>query len=79
MKCPICDSEMEKGGIFADTIYVYWYNEEEVKEDTITLKVRTSGVPIGKNNFVLGTTRIENAYLCKKCKKIVGVFDIARY
>ncbi|RVU55365.1 PF20097 family protein [Anaerosphaera multitolerans] len=79
MKCPICKNEMEKGGIFVNSIYVYWYNEDELKERSLFLKARVNGEPIGKNNFLTNTTKIETAYYCKNCKKVMGIFDVADF
>ncbi|RVU55364.1 PF20097 family protein [Anaerosphaera multitolerans] len=76
MKCPICKNEMENGGIFAESLHVYWYEEREFKKNFLELKRRRNGVPIGKNNYLGSTTKIDNVYFCKKCNKAMGIFDI---
>lgn len=74
MKCPICNEEMQEGGIVANGVAVSWNNKDEFeKKRKFVLKV---GKRIGKPNYLLGITRIEEAYWCEKCNKVMGIFDV---
>jgi len=35
-----------------------------------------TGKKVGQTNYLLGVTRIEQAYWCEKCNKVMGIFDV---
>lgn len=73
MKCPLCNELMSEGGIVTNGDSVSWFSKEEYdKKRRFTFK---AGKQIGKTNYLLGLTRIDNAFYCETCNKVVGVFD----
>lgn len=76
MKCPICGAEMEAGGLIVDGVAPGWVPMEEFNRKGLKRLVYTGLRTIGEANILLGQTKIPNAYFCKKCNKIVGIFDV---
>ena len=74
MNCPVCDKPMEAGGIIFNGNTPYWVPVKDLKKKGL----------IRKEFHALKTTapdwlrrsRLEKAYLCSRCKKIVGIFDV---
>lgn len=87
MKCPICGEEMLTGGLISAGISVGWVPKDEsvgwVPKDEFDKKgLRRISYQewhsIGNSSILLGQTKIPNAFLCKKCNKIIGVFDVRK-
>lgn len=76
MKCPYCQEEMEEGGLIVDGVAPGWVPMEQFNRKGMKRLMYTGLRTIGKTNILLGQTKIPNAFFCKKCHKIVGVFDI---
>lgn len=80
MKCPVCGREMEKGGIIVDgAIVVSWHPEREFVKKGIKSIIYLDGKMIGQSNVLLRRVKIPNAWFCKECNKIVGLFDVKEY
>lgn len=76
MKCPICGVEMIEGGLIIDGVAPGWVPMEQFQKKGLDRIVHTGLRTIGKTSILFGQTKVPNAFLCKKCNKIVGVFDI---
>lgn len=75
MKCLICGNEMEPGGIIAGS-GAMWFPMKEFQKKGFRKFVHINGQCIGKEDFIFGMSKIENAHYCSKCKKVIGVFDV---
>ena len=75
MKCPICHSEMQPGGLTASGQWVLWYPEPDCKEHTLKQLFRKTCKKLGHPSWD-NSTRIDNAFYCQTCDKIIGFFDI---
>lgn len=76
MRCPICDCEMQEGGLVIDGVAPGWVPMEQFQKKGLKRIVYSGLRTIGKANILLGQTKVPNAYFCKPCNKIVGVFDV---
>lgn len=76
MKCPICNNEMIEGGLVIDGVAPGWVPMEEFEKKGLKRIVHTGLRTIGKTSILYSQTKVPNAFLCKNCNKIVGVFDI---
>lgn len=76
MNCPICNAEMEQGGIVTGGVTAMWHPLREFEKKKWSRVVYVDGRPIGKSSILLNQTRIPNAWFCRNCNKIVGIFDI---
>ena len=77
MKCPFCGKDMQRGGIVAAAVPVYWIPQETFESSAVKRKFFTSGIKaIGKSSVVFGETKIPDAYYCDICDKIIGAFDV---
>ena len=76
MKCPMCNNEMQKGGLIIDGVAPGWVPMEQFEKKGVKRIMHTDLRTIGEANILLGQTKVSNAFLCKHCNKIVGVFDV---
>ena len=76
MKCPLCNQEMEEGGLITDGTRPGWVPMEEFNKKGLGRLIYTGFRTIGQSNFLLSQTKIANAHFCKSCNKIVGIFDV---
>lgn len=76
MKCPICDNEMQEGGLIIDGVAPGWVPMEQFQKKGLKRMVYTGLRTIGKTSILLSETKVSNAFFCKKCNKIVGIFDV---
>ena len=76
MNCPICGAQMEEGGLIIDGVDPGWVTMGELKKKGAARLLYTGLRTIGKTNILLGHTRVPKAFFCKKCNKIVGIFDV---
>lgn len=76
MKCPICDLEMQEGGLIVDGVMPGWVPMEQFRKKGLKSLAYRGLRTIGKSNILLGETKVPNAFFCRNCNKIVGVFDI---
>ena len=76
MLCPICGAQMEEGGLIIDGVAPGWVPMEEFKKKSAARLLYTGLRTIGKTNILLSQTRVPNAFFCKHCKNIVGIFDV---
>ena len=76
MKCPICNNEMIEGGLVIDGVAPGWVPMEEFQKKGLKRIVHTGLRTIGKSSVLFSQTKVPNAFFCKNCNKIVGVFDI---
>lgn len=75
MKCLICGTEMEPGGIIAGS-GAMWFPMKEFQKKGLKKLMHINGQSIGKEDFVFGMSKIENAHYCSKCNKVMGIFDV---
>lgn len=77
MNCPVCGREMEKGGIIAErAVVVAWYPEAEFEKKGLKTMFYRFGKLIGTHHMLRGQVRIPDAWYCRKCEKVTGVFDV---
>ena len=76
MKCPICNKEMQEGGLIIDGVAPGWVPMEQFQEKGVKRIGHTGFRTIGKTNILLGQTKVPNAFFCGNCNKIVGVFEV---
>lgn len=76
MKCPICSTEMEEGGLIVDCVNPCWIPASQFGKKGLKRLVYNDIKRIGNTNVLLGQTKIPNAFFCETCNKIVGIFDI---
>lgn len=76
MRCPICDNEMEEGGLIIDGVAPGWVPMEQFQRKGLKRMVYTGLRTIGKTSILFSETKVPNAFFCDKCNKIVGVFDV---
>ena len=76
MKCPVCNQEMEEGGLLINSATPGWVPMSQFKKKGLGRLLYTGLRTIGKTNFVLSQTRVPNAHFCRTCNKIVGIFDV---
>lgn len=76
MKCPVCESEMQEGGLSANGRFVIWHSKE-IFDKKRFLGVLAEGKFLkSKFNFLTMQSKIPNAFYCEKCNKVVGIFDV---
>ena len=73
MKCPICNLE---GGIIVNDVVCGWVPIEQIKKKGIKRLIYTGIRTMGEYSIILNQTKISNAYFCKNCNKIMGIFDV---
>lgn len=81
MQCILCGEEMEQGGIVADGIMVSWVPLREFQKKGLRKLVYVDAKSIGHSNIcdmAFGLTKIPNAYYCRKCNKVMGIFDVRK-
>ena len=66
MHCPICGSEMEKGGIITSGVTAMWHPLREFDRNGMRRFYYKDGKAIGKSSIHLNQTRIPNAHFCEK-------------
>lgn len=76
MNCPICGGVMEEGGLIINSVMPGWVPMEQFKKRGLRRLLYTGLRTIGKSNYLLGQTRVDNAFYYPKCRKIVGLFDV---
>ena len=76
MNCPVCNRAIEEGGIITGGVTAMWHPLREFEKKGLRRMIYKDGKPIGKSSILLDQTRIPNAWLCRHCNKIVGVFEI---
>lgn len=76
MRCPICNGEMEEGGIITDDISPMWVPMDQFNRKGLKRLIYSRGKPIGEPNIIIGQTKISNAFFCEGCNKIIGVFPV---
>ena len=79
MKCPVCGNDMEEGGLLIDGVAPGWIPMEQFEKKGLERLVHTGLRTIGKTNLLLGQTKVPNAFFCKTCNKIIGVFNITNH
>lgn len=67
---------MEKGGLIGGGVTLQWFPQAQFGKKGLRRLLYTGGKAIGKSNVLLGQTRVPNAYFCKDCKKVAGIFDV---
>ena len=75
MNCIICNSTMEPGGIISEGVSTMWVPLNEFNKRGPKRLVYSGGKRLGTPNILIGQTRISNAFFCKKCNKVIGIFD----
>lgn len=76
MKCMFCGNEMQEGGIITQGVSALWVPLEEYNKRGIRKMIYTGGKSLGKIDVVLGQVKLDNAYYCPNCNKVIGYFDV---
>lgn len=76
MKCPLCNCEMQEGGLIIDGVAPGWVPMEQFQKKGLKRLVYKKLRTIGETNILLSQTRVPNAFYCENCGKIVGIFDV---
>ncbi|MBQ2855063.1 MAG: hypothetical protein IJE81_06275 [Oscillospiraceae bacterium] len=76
MRCPLCNSEMQEGGLVIDGVAPGWVPLEQFQKRGLHRLVHTGLRTIGKTSILLRQTKVSNAFFCARCNKIIGVFDV---
>ena len=76
MKCPICNNELLEGGIIVQHVAPGWVPMEQFKKKGVMRLMYTDMRTIGESSILLNQTKIPNAYFCKNCNKVMGIFDV---
>lgn len=79
MKCPICNNELIEGGIVVDDVACGWVPMEQFKKKGMKRWMYTGMRTIGESSILFNQTKIPNAYFCKKCNKVMGIFDVTNH
>lgn len=79
MKCPVCGKEMEEGGLILNDVAPGWVPMEQFQRQGLKRLAYTGLRTIGRSNLLLGQTKVPNAFYCKNCNKIVGIFDVTNH
>lgn len=74
-RCPICNGELQEGGLVIDGISAAWVSKEQFYKKILFTGVHT----IGKTNFWLRQTKVPNAFFCENCDKVMGIFDVTSH
>lgn len=76
LKCPVCNAEMQLGGLVANGQWVLWYAETDYKKHAFKRFFIKNHKKLGHPRWD-GSTGIDNAFYCENCDKIIGIFDIS--
>ena len=77
MNCPLCNQEMEEGGLIINgSPTPGWVPMEQFRKRGLKRLYYSGLRTIGKTNILLNQTRVPNAHFCRNCNKIVGIFDV---
>ena len=76
MKYPICNNEMQEGGLIIDGVAPGWVPLEQFQKKGLKRIVHTGLRTIGETSILLSQTKVPNAFFCESCNKIVGVCDV---
>ena len=79
MKCPVCDNEMQPGGLITGLRggAVSWLPVDKYEKSRGPLRAQMNGkILMAENKFFSGQRKIPNAFFCEKCNKIVGIFEL---
>ena len=71
--CPVCNGPLIPGGIITTDASPYWVPEKELYRKRLRLGVYHP-LKVSSPDW-LRRGRIEKAYYCEQCRKIIGVFD----
>lgn len=78
MICPFCGNEMEKGGLTMSgrDIYKVWYPEAEFEKKKTRIWPGKGEVVIRRQEGRIFEEKYPDSYLCRNCRKVIGIFDI---
>lgn len=76
MKCPICNGEMQEGGLIIDGVSPGWVPMEQFRKKGLKRMIYTGLRSIGETSILWRETKVPNAFFCKNCNKVVGIFDV---
>ncbi len=79
MKCLICGNEMQEGGLIADGVYVGWTPLEDFQKKGLKRLTHGPLRTIGESSVFWSETLVPNAFFCKSCNKVIGVFDVTNH
>ncbi|MBQ6808491.1 MAG: hypothetical protein IJP07_04970 [Firmicutes bacterium] len=78
MKCPLCETEMQPGGLLIDGLLVRWAPMESFQRKGAKRLLLPGCKPLaGETNHLLRQVKLPQAWHCPACKKIIGFFDLA--
>lgn len=77
MKCPLCGGELEEGGLIVHGVPAMWFPKAEYEKRGLGRIMYTGGKALtSRTNFLLDHTRIDGAYYCPACDKVMGIFAV---
>lgn len=76
MLCPRCGGEMEAGGLVIDGVAPGWVPLEQFQRRGVKRLLYTGLRTIGRTNLLLRQTRVSDAFFCKHCNIVTGIFDV---
>lgn len=79
MKCPLCGGEMEEGGLVIQSVNPGWVPMEQFQRKGVKRLCYHGLRTIGKTSILWGQTKVPNAFFCRPCNKIVGIFDVTNH
>ncbi len=79
MKCPVCGIDMSEGGLIVNCVDPGWVPMEQFRRKGIKRLIYTGLRTIGETNILLNQTKIPNAWFCRNCSKVMGVFEVTNH
>lgn len=71
MKCPMCDNEMQEGGLKIDGVAPGWVPMEEFQKKGLKRIVHTGLRTIGETSILLGQTKVPNVFFVSLAIKLL--------
>ena len=65
--------------LIVDGVAPGWVPMDKFKKKGVQRVLYTGLRTIGKTNYILGQTRVPGAFFCRRCNKIIGVFDVTNH
>ena len=78
MNCRYCANPTEEGGLIASgAVAVSWHPQKEFEKKWFHTFYYKDGKTIGTFSFPSKEVKIPNAFYCRTCSKVIGIFDIS--
>ena len=70
---------MLEGGLIVNCVSPGWVPMDQFKRKGIKRLMYTGLRTVGETNILLNQTKIPNAWFCRNCNKVVGLFDVTNH